>query len=186
VSDLIKPVRPSTSAVIELAAPQQLVTVIARRGCAMQVQALVLEHFGMALPVQPRAVFAGNAEPPHFLSGFLWSGPGHWLAMSNVAADTCSLEQPLSEKLSDVASVCDQSGSRVLFSVQGPNARTLLAKGLGVDLHPQSFTPGDVAVSSIGHMGVQLWQVDAAPTYQLLVARSYAESFRHWLQAAGG
>jgi sarcosine oxidase gamma subunit len=33
-------------------------------------------------------------------------------------------------------------------------------------------------------MGVQLWQVDAAPTYRLLVTRSYAESFRHWLQAA--
>lgn len=186
MSDLLKPVQSSTSTVIELAAPQQLVTVIARRGCAMQVQAMVLEHFGMVLPGQPRAVFAGNAEPRHFLSGFLWSGPGHWLAMSDVATDTSSLEELLGELLAEVASVCDQSGSRVLFSVHGPNARTLLAKGLSVDLHPQSFSPGDVAVSSIGHMGVQLWQVDAAPTYQLLVARSYAESFRHWLRAAGG
>jgi sarcosine oxidase subunit gamma len=82
--------------------------------------------------------------------------------------------------------VCDQSGSRILFSVHGPNARMLLGKGLGVDLNPHSFAPNDVAVSSIGHIGVQLWQVDATPTYQLLVARSYAESFRHWLQAADG
>ncbi len=186
MSDLLKPVHPSTSTVIELAAPQQLVTVIARRGCAEQVTARVLEHFGMALPARPRAVFAGNAEPGHFLSGFLWSGPGQWLAMSKVAACMDSLEEQLGELLDGVASVCDQSGSRVLFSVHGPNARTLLAKGLGVDLHQQSFAPGDVAVSSIGHMGVQLWQVDAAPTYRLLVARSYAESFRHWLRAAGG
>ena len=181
MSDLLKPVHPSTSAVIELAAPQQLVTVIARRGCAEQVQARVLEQLGLALPARPQAGATGNTSD----LTFLWSGPGHWLAMSN-AADARSLEEQLSERLDGVASVCDQSGSRVLFSVQGPNARTLLAKGLGVDLHPQNFAPGDVAVSSIGHMGVQLWQVDAAPTYRLLVARSYAESFRHWLRAAGG
>ena len=186
MSDLLTLLRQPSSAVAELAAPRQLVSVIARRGCAEQVKARVLEHFGMALPAQPRAVFAGNAEPGHFLSGFLWSGPGQWLAMSKVAVDTSSLEELLGELLDGVASVCDQSGSRVLFSVHGPNARTLLGKGLGVDLRPQNFAPGDVAVSSIGHMGVQLWQVDAAPTYRLLVARSYAESFRHWLRAAGG
>ncbi len=128
--------------------------------------------------MQPRAVFAEGM-------GFLWCGPGHWLAMADATSTTTmGLEAWLGERLAGCASVCDQSGSRVLFELQGPAARTVLAKGLGVDLHPRSFTPGMAAVSSIGHMGVQLWQVDAAPTYRLLVARSYAESFRHWLQAA--
>lgn len=182
MSDLLTLLRQPSSAVAELAAPRQLVSVIARRGCAKQLQGLVLEKFGIALPAQPKAGVSGSARE----LALLWSGSGHWLAMSDAAAETRSLEEQLSDQLAGLASVCDQSGSRVLFSVHGPNARTLLGKGLGVDLHPQSFAPNDVAVSSIGHMGVQLWQVDAAPTYRLLVARSYAESFRHWLQAAGG
>jgi sarcosine oxidase subunit gamma len=181
VSDLLTLLRQAMLVTSELVAPRQLVSVIARRGCAEQVQARVVEQFGLALPLQPQAGATGNGSE----LAFLWSGPGHWLAMSN-AADARGLEEQLSERLDGVASVCDQSGSRVMFSVQGPNARMLLAKGLGVDLHPQNFAPNDVAVSSIGHMGVQLWQVDAAPTYRLLVARSYAESFRHWLRAAGG
>lgn len=166
----------------ELPAPPQLVSVIARRHGTAAVVAAVLEHFGVALPLQPRAVFDASLAQPTFL----WCGPGHWLAMSDVPAGTFSLELQLQDKLEGVASICDQSGSRVLFAVQGPAARTVLAKGLGVDLHPRSFAPGHVAVSSIGHMGVQLWQVDATPQYRLLVARSYAESFRHWLETASG
>ena len=157
----------------ELPAPKQLVSLLARRGQASAVAAKALEVFGVALPLQPAAIFSAGM-------GFLWCGPGQWLTMSA----TDSLETTLREHLGALASVCDQSGSRVLFELQGPAARKVLAKGLGVDLHPRSFTPGMAAVSSIGHMGVQFWQVDAAPTYRLLVARSYAESFRHWLQAA--
>jgi len=182
VSDLLTLLRQMSSAVSERAAPRQLVSVIARKQRTAIVATVVLENFRLTLPTGPSAGFTGDTSE----LAFLWCGPGHWLAMSDAATDARSLEEQLSDQFAGLASVCDQSGSRVLFSVQGPNARTLLAKGLGVDLHPQSFSPGDVAVSSIGHMGVQLWQVDAAPTYRLLVARSYAESFRHWLQAAAG
>lgn len=168
----------------EIPVPRQLVSVIARRQGSAAVAAAVQEYFGLVLPQQPRAVFANAAHDFGFGFGFLWCGPGHWLAMSDGAADTNSLEQQLQEKLAGLAAICDQSGSRVLFSVQGPAARSVLAKGLGVDLHPRSFQPGHVAMSSIGHMGVQLWQVDATPEYRLLVARSYAGSFRRWLEAA--
>lgn len=181
--------QPTTSAAIdhdrtarEIPAPRQLVSVIARRQGSAAVAAAVQEHFGRVLPQQPRAVFADSAHSV----GFLWCGPGHWLAMSDGAADANTLEKQLQDKLAGVAAICDQSGSRVLFSVQGPAARTVLAKGLGVDLHPRSFQPGYVAMSSLGHMGVQLWQVDATPEYRLLVARSYAGSFRRWLEAASG
>lgn len=155
---------------------------MARREGSAAVINVLREQFGVALPQQPRAVFTTAATP----LGFLWCGPGHWLAMGDAAADTFQLEAQLQTRLAGLASVCDQSGSRVLFAVQGPAARTVLAKGLGVDLHPRSFQPGQVAISSIGHMGVQLWQASALPEYRLLVARSYAESFRHWLETASG
>jgi heterotetrameric sarcosine oxidase gamma subunit len=174
-----QPLAASTIAFIsELSAPRQLVSVIARRGQSPAVAALVQQHCHLELPMQPRAVFADSL-------GFLWCGPGHWLAMADATANMAiGLEAWLGERLAGCASVCDQSGSRVMFSVQGPAARAVLAKGLAVDLHPRSFEPGHVALSSIAHMGVQLWQVNALPEYRLLVARSYAENFRHWLQAA--
>jgi sarcosine oxidase subunit gamma len=62
--------------------------------------------------------------------------------------------------------------------------RETLAKGCPVDLHPRAFEPGDTALTAIAHMGVQLWQGDAAPTYELFVTRSMAGSFAEWLLAA--
>ena len=50
-----------------------------------------------------------------------------------------------------------------------------------IDLHPRAFGPGDAAVTSVAHVGVHLWQIDAAPTYELAVPRSLAAAFWHWL-----
>ena len=53
-----------------------------------------------------------------------------------------------------------------------------------IDLHPRAFKPGDTAVTCVAHIGVQLWQIDDAPTYEFAVARSLAQSFWHWLEAS--
>jgi sarcosine oxidase subunit gamma len=60
----------------------------------------------------------------------------------------------------------------------------VLAKGLALDLHPRSFGMGDAALTSVSHLGVQLWQVADAPVYRLLVVRSYFGSFWRWLAAS--
>jgi sarcosine oxidase subunit gamma len=43
------------------------------------------------------------------------------------------------------------------------------------------FATGSAATSVIALMGVTLWQVDDAPTYDLAVFRSLAGSFWTWL-----
>jgi sarcosine oxidase subunit gamma len=50
-----------------------------------------------------------------------------------------------------------------------------------LDLDPSAFSPGDSAVTLAGHVGLVLWQVDGAPTYDVAVFRSYAADFWHWL-----
>jgi sarcosine oxidase subunit gamma len=57
----------------------------------------------------------------------------------------------------------------------------VLAKGLPIDLHPSVFAPGSAATSVIALMGATLWQVDAAPSYDIAVFRSLAGSFWTWL-----
>lgn len=159
----------------ELPAPAVLASVIARRGAAAAVAALI-EGATLNWPT-------GTA--------FLPMGPGHWLAIAeeagtNPATAGEAFERSLAGYFAGSASVCDQTGSRVRFAVAGARARELLSRGVSLDLHPTRFAVGQVAVTTVGHIGVLLRQVDAAPTYQLLVARSYAGSLRHWLQSTAG
>jgi sarcosine oxidase subunit gamma len=111
---------------------------------------------------------------------FVWAGPDQWLAIAE-REDGRDLEVELKAKLAGLASVVDQSDGRIVVRVSGAHARDLLAKGIPIDLHPRAFKTGDVAITHASHIGVILWQTDEAPTYELALFRSYADSFAHWL-----
>lgn len=111
---------------------------------------------------------------------FVWAGPDQWLAIAEGDGKR-DLETELKAKLADIASVVDQSDGRVIVRISGTRAREVLAKGVPVDLHPRVFGPGSVAITHASHIGVILWQLDDAPTYELAMFRSYADSFAHWL-----
>ena len=70
------------------------------------------------------------------------------------------------------------SGSRARKSA------TSSPRAVCIDLHPRVFRPGDVALTAIAHIGVQLWQLDDGPTYELAVFRSMAMSFWSWFEGA--
>jgi sarcosine oxidase subunit gamma len=116
----------------------------------------------------------------HGMSDVIWSGPGQWL----VAAPGHDAVAALTMKLGDVAAVTDQTDARVILRLSGPRVRDVLAKGCPIDLHPRAFKAGDVALTSISHIGVQIWQVDDAPTFDIAVPRSMIESFWSWLDAS--
>jgi sarcosine oxidase subunit gamma len=61
----------------------------------------------------------------------------------------------------------------------------VFAKGLALDLHPRNFRSGDVALSSVAHIDMHIWQTDEVPSFKLAVARSMAASFWAWLVHAG-
>ena len=87
----------------------------------------------------------------------------------------------LGERLSGVADVVDQSSAYVLWQVSGADAQRLLQKGLPVDL--AELTPGATVVSTIAHIGV-IVHCPAPCTYHLASFRSFALSFRGWLDAS--
>jgi methylglutamate dehydrogenase subunit D len=97
-----------------------------------------------------------------------------------------ALARELGKRLRGLASISDQSGGRTVLRVSGPYARAVLAKGLPIDLHPRAFETGSAATSTISLMGVQIWQVDDAPAYDLAIFRSVSASFWHWLTASAG
>ena len=71
----------------------------------------------------------------------------------------------------------------MVFRLSGEGAGALLQKGAFVDLDPVAFACGVAATTVIAHIGVIIWKVDDAPTFDVALFRSFAGSFRHWIAA---
>jgi sarcosine oxidase subunit gamma len=153
-----------------------LATVAARKGQADALGARVRDLYGVTLPARSVAASGPSVS-------FIGTGPGQWLAVSEVLPNE-ELAMELAGQLEGLASVADQCGGRAVVRLSGPRARDVLAKGLPIDLDARVFAAGSAATSVIGHMGVQLWQVDEAPTYDIALFRGYADSFWRWLTAS--
>jgi heterotetrameric sarcosine oxidase gamma subunit len=166
----------ATGVRIELRTDLALATVLVRIGQCESLAQRVRESFDLELPTSPRRSGTGAIA-------FAWAGPGHWLA-SSAGETPQAFELRLRSRLSPSAAICGQSDGRTVFRVAGPNARAALAKGISIDLHPSAFEPGDAAVTAVGQIGVHLWQIDSAPTYEIAVFRSFAPAFWQWLNQA--
>lgn len=151
-----------------------LARVIARKGRADDLAAAVRSRYALDLPTTPKRVEQGGLA-------FIWSGPGQWLA---VAEDRRDLARELAETIGAFAAVSDQSDGLAVLRISGPRARDALIKGVGLDLHPRAFAPGDAAVTVIAHVGAQLWQLDDQPSYEIAIYRSFAGSLWRWLEAS--
>ncbi len=139
---------------------------------------------GFELPVGPNTV-TGKAK-----KSALWMGPDEWLLTAPIDQGPKLLEE-LSHALADHhAAVFDVSDSRIVISIRGENAREVLKKGCGLDLHPKVFTAGQCAQTSLALGHVLIHQVGEdkktkAGTYHLFVHRSFAEYIWAWLEDAG-
>lgn len=148
----------------------------AGKGRVEALAAAIREAYGVELPRRPQRV-VGNGIV------FVWLGPDQWLAIAE-RTNNRDLEVELKQRVAGLASVVDQSDGRVIVRVSGPLAREVLAKGVPIDLHADTFGVNAVAITHASHIGVIMWQVDAAPTFELAMFRSYADSFAHWLLEA--
>lgn len=146
-----------------------LATVMARRGAAAEA---IADALGFAPPEGPAVT--GNGE-----FALIGTGPGAWLAFSEGGEH--QLADRLRATLDGLASISDQSSGYVLFRISGSGARRLLQRGAAIDFNPSAFRPGSAATTTISHIGVLVWQIGDAPTYEIALFRSFAGSFRHWL-----
>lgn len=138
--------------------------------------AAIARQFGISLPVAPRAVGGKDMT-------FVWSGPRRWLGVSETLAPPAA-EATLRAAVGEDAAVIGQSSARGVVRVAGPAAREVLARGVPIDLHSRAFQPGQAALTLADQIAVQIWQVDAHPTYDIAFPRSSAGSFWHWLTGA--
>ena len=131
------------------------------------------------LPPPGRAVTDGERTT-------LGLGPDEWLVLGPDGTQA-AIERDLWEAIArdgGWGAVTDVSAQRTTFVLRTPRAREVLATGCALDLHPRAFAAGDCAQTDLGRANVVLHQVDDTPTYELLVAGSYAAYVAAWLAGA--
>ena len=69
--------------------------------------------------------------------------------------------------------VADVSSGYTVLALSGRPAREVLTQGCPLDLHPRAFQTGMSAGSHYFKASVWLWQTDDAPSFEVLVRRSF-------------
>lgn len=146
------------------------------RGKAPAVAEILAERYGLALPAAGKRIRGEGIA-------LQWSGPDQWIALARRDAAR-DLEVELKLLLAGLAAVVDHSDARAVIVISGRHARDVLAKGIPIDLHEQAFRVGDVAITHANHIGVTIAQTGDEPAYEIMLYRSYADSFADWLRHA--
>ncbi|MFQ5609765.1 MAG: sarcosine oxidase subunit gamma [Woeseiaceae bacterium] len=113
-----------------------------------------------------------------------WLAPDEWLVVTSLES-TPGLCERLERSLAGMhAAVNDVSGGNAAIRLEGTHARRVLATGCTLDFHDSVFKPGHCAQSGIAKTNVLIGLLDPAPSFELIVRRSFANYLRRWLNHA--
>ena len=136
----------------------------------------VTQQFSIALPTIPNTTARGDA-----LTAF-WLGPRSWLLVADFTRSPLADFVKKRDALNAAGgALFDLSASRVAYRLTGTWAADVLATGCPLDLHPGAFRSGDCAQSLFGRINALLYKSDDAPTFLIMVARSFARDVRQLL-----
>ena len=167
----------STGVRIVERAAETLIQVSAWQAQSAAVRASLAGALGFEAPVSPRITQRDGLA-------IVWSGPGQWWVL---ASQDLSLGDRLASVLAGVAAVTEQSGSRVLLRLSGPEVRRALAKVIALDLDPSVFAEGCAAMTDLAHVPVHFWRspdAEGGPVFEIATPRSFAPSVWQALIAA--
>lgn len=128
---------------------------------------------GLSLPTVPNETTSKDGLT------LCWLAPDRWLAVAP-ATPPARLVARLAEACDGRGAVNDVSSGRTVIRVSGTKAREVLEAGCPLDLHPQSFRPGDCAQSLLGHTAVLLHAVEPH-AIDVFVARGFGRDLWEWL-----
>lgn len=133
---------------------------------APKLKAICTGLSGVDFPAQGRANCVGD-------KGLCWMSPDEVLILVPYAEVAASLEN-IANALKGMHYLAENvSDARALITVSGPYAREVMAKLAPVDLHPDSFAPGDFRRTRLGQVAAAFWLHDA-DTFAVICFRSVA------------
>ncbi len=102
-------------------------------------------------------------------------GPNRWVATA---------ANPVSFAASANFAVTDLGSARGYFTVSGEKAAAVLSKGTSIDLDAKVFASGSAAATRVSHFSTVIWRPQETGGFSILVPRSFARAFYHWLVLA--
>jgi sarcosine oxidase subunit gamma len=138
----------------------------------------VRRQFEVALPIAPNTIAKTDALRA------LWLGPRSWLLVTGAALRLADFGAKRDVMNVAGGALFDVSASRIAWTISGPGAATVLAKGSPLDFHPRVFAAGTCAQSTLGHVNALFVKSSDAPEFIVMVARSFAPDAWHWLMEA--
>lgn len=133
----------------------------------------VSRALGVALPLQA-CTSAANA-----VLRLVWAGPDDWFVIGPKGQAETIASQLRAALAGMHHAITDVSSGYTVLHLSGTPVREVLAQGCPLDLHPRVFEPVACAGSHFFKASMWLWQTDEAPTYEVLVRRSFMGYF--WL-----
>jgi len=139
------------------------------RGTGAPFLAAAERALGLQLPMEPNT----TSRRDDVLA--LWLGPDEWLLHAPLDR-TSDFDRALREGLAGQhAALVDVTDQWTVLRLSGERARTVLAKGCPLDLHPRVFRATGCAQSRYLKAGVLIDQADDVPSYDIRVHRSFAK-----------
>ncbi|WP_108815886.1 sarcosine oxidase subunit gamma [Loktanella sp. Alg231-35] len=132
-----------------------------------KLRAVCTELTGMKPPQQGQANCAGD-------KGLCWMSPDELLVLvpyAEAAQAVVAIDAALAGTHYLAENVSD---ARAVIFVEGTFCREVIAKLAPVDLHPDTFQPGDFRRTRLGQVAAAFWMRDA-DTFEVICFRSVAE-----------
>lgn len=176
------PSRPKGSAVTVRLERLPLRTVLNLRGEASDTGFLqaVEQAAGVSLPTTPNTwTDAGGRRA-------VWLGPDEWLLVAP-DDDADALEAAVRKARGDDPwlAVTDVSHNSTVFTLSGPAARDVLAKGCPLDLHPRAFEANACAQTVLARTRALILLAEPRqPVFEVWVRNSFAQYTGDWLTDA--
>lgn len=134
--------------------------------------------FALRLPVDPMTSTRDDDE------ALLWLGPRSWLYISFDASRHGDFDAARRAINAARGALFDVSASYVAWRIDGAAAARVLNRACPLDLHSRAFPPGHCAQSVLGHINALFYKPNEAPSFVVLVARSFAADAAHTLREA--
>lgn len=131
--------------------------------------------YALSLPTTPNTTMRAGALTA------LWLAPASWLVVASDESIAADFETRRDAINAAGGALFDVTASRVAWTLAGPNAATVLAKGCPLDFHPRAFVDGACAQSVFGHINALFYRRAASSVFTVMVARSLARDAWHRL-----
>ncbi len=131
----------------------------------------------LGVPLPPALTHHENGE-----LSIRWISPDEWLVILP-DEQTFALEARLREALTGHFSIVNVSGAQTLLTLSGSDARSVLQKSTGYDVHPSNFAIGKSVTTTFAKTQCVLCRHDE-DSWQIVVRRSFADYLWLWLQDA--